>query len=57
MYFSINILRTIVKEKMSALEGTAHSYNHVERVFRIAAFFAKKKPTWNWFRWGLCCMT
>jgi len=40
---SIETLQTIVREKMSPLEGTAHSYKHVDRVCRIAAFLAKKE--------------
>jgi len=36
-------LEITVKEKMSALAGTAHSFEHVKRVFRIAAFLAEKE--------------
>jgi len=36
----IKNLETIVKGMMSPLEGTAHSYGHVERVFKIATFLA-----------------
>lgn len=43
MPFSIGNLKTIVKEKMSPLEGTAHSYSHVDRVLRIATFLAEKE--------------
>jgi uncharacterized protein len=39
----IKKLEIIVKEKMSALEGTAHSYQHVDRVVKIATFLAKKE--------------
>lgn len=38
-------LESIVEEKMSALKGTAHSYEHVNRVFKIATFLAKKEKT------------
>jgi putative nucleotidyltransferase with HDIG domain len=33
-------LKNIVKNIMSTLEGTAHSYKHVERVLQIATFLA-----------------
>jgi uncharacterized protein len=36
-------LEDIVKEKMSALEGTAHSYAHVDRVVKIATILAEKE--------------
>jgi len=36
-------LKIIVKDRMSALEGTAHSYQHVDRVLKIATFLAKKE--------------
>jgi uncharacterized protein len=36
-------LETIVKQKMSGLEGTAHSFKHVQRVTRIAVFLAQKE--------------
>jgi len=39
----IKKLGIIVKEKMSELEGTAHSYGHVDRVLKIATFLAKKE--------------
>ena len=39
----IKKLENIVKERMSPLEGTAHSYNHVDRVLKIATFLAKKE--------------
>ena len=39
----VKSLETIVKERMSKLEGTAHSYEHVKRVFQIATFLAKKE--------------
>jgi len=32
-----------VKEKMLPLDGTAHSYSHVDRVVKIATFLAKKE--------------
>jgi uncharacterized protein len=32
-----------VKEKMAPLEGTVHSYSHVDRVFRIATFLAESE--------------
>ena len=37
----IEDLKRIVKEKMSIVKGTAHSYEHVNRVFKIATFLAK----------------
>jgi len=36
-------VESIVKEKMSVLSGTAHSYEHVNRVVKIATFLAKKE--------------
>jgi len=36
-------LESIVKEKMSELNGTAHSYEHVKRVVKIATFLARKE--------------
>ncbi len=39
----IEELEGIVKEKMSPLEGTAHSYEHVDRVAKIAILLAKKE--------------
>jgi uncharacterized protein len=39
----IEELERIVKEKMSPLEGTAHSYEHVDRVVKIAILLAKKE--------------
>jgi uncharacterized protein len=36
-------LESIVRERMSKLEGNAHSYEHVKRVFQIATFLAKKE--------------
>lgn len=36
-------LESIAKEKMSELNGTAHSYEHVKRVVKIASFLAKKE--------------
>ncbi|MGD0978299.1 MAG: HD domain-containing protein [Candidatus Bathyarchaeia archaeon] len=36
-------LEEIVKETMSVLDGTAHSYTHVERVAKIAAILAEKE--------------
>lgn len=32
-----------MKENMSMLSGTAHSYEHVKRVFGIASFLAEKE--------------
>lgn len=43
MPFFIDNLKTIVIERMSVLEGTAHAYSHVDRVLRIATFLAKKE--------------
>jgi putative nucleotidyltransferase with HDIG domain len=39
----IDGLRAFVKEKMSPLDGTAHSYEHVDRVLKIATFLAKEE--------------
>jgi uncharacterized protein len=36
-------LEEIVKETMSVLDGTAHSYAHVDRVAKIAAILAEKE--------------
>jgi len=36
-------LETIVKERMATLDGTAHSFGHVERVFHISTFLAEKE--------------
>lgn len=43
MTLSIEKLESIVKEKMSILNGTAHSYKHVKRVFKIATYLAEKE--------------
>jgi uncharacterized protein len=39
----IGRLKNIVRAKMSQIDGTAHSYEHVDRVYRIATFLAKKE--------------
>lgn len=39
----IENLESVVKEKMSVLKGTAHSYEHVNRVVKIATFLAKNE--------------
>jgi len=39
----VKTLAPIVKERMGSLQGTAHSYEHVERVFKIATLIAKKE--------------
>jgi uncharacterized protein len=39
----IRDLRALVKEKMSPLDGTAHSYEHVDRVLKIATLLAKEE--------------
>jgi uncharacterized protein len=39
----IENLQALVKEKMYPLEGTAHSYEHVDRVLKIATLLAKKE--------------
>jgi len=39
----VKTLTPIVKERMHLLQGTAHSYEHVERVFKIATLIAKKE--------------
>ena len=43
MQLLMKSLQTVVKEKMSLLEGTAHSYEHVDRVLKIATSIAKKE--------------
>jgi uncharacterized protein len=43
MTMLIKNLENIVKEKMSVLKGTAHSYEHINRVVNIATFLAKKE--------------
>jgi uncharacterized protein len=40
---NLRIIQNIVREKMSLLEGTAHSYSHVDRVFKIATYLAEKE--------------
>jgi uncharacterized protein len=40
---NLRIIQNIVREKMSPLEGTAHSYSHVDRVFKIATYLAEKE--------------
>jgi len=40
---SVKKLKIIVNNRMSVLEGTAHSYKHVDRVLRIATFLARKE--------------
>jgi len=39
----VKTLTPIVKERMTSLQGTAHSYEHVERVFKIATLIAKRE--------------
>ena len=39
----IERLENIVKEKMSMLNRTVHSYEHVSRVFKVATFLAQKE--------------
>jgi len=39
----IENLESVVKEKTSVLKGTAHSYEHVNRVVKIATFLAKNE--------------
>jgi len=36
-------LESIVKEKMSVIKGSVHSFEHVKRVFKIATFFAREE--------------
>jgi uncharacterized protein len=43
MQLSIRNLEITVKGKMSILEGTAHSYEHVNRVLKIATFLAERE--------------
>lgn len=37
------VLEDIVKKRMAVLEGTAHSYAHVDRVVKVAAVLAEKE--------------
>jgi uncharacterized protein len=43
MMSDIENLEDIVKQKMFVLDGTAHSYSHVNRTLKIATFLAKKE--------------
>jgi uncharacterized protein len=43
MTSDVKNLEDVVKQKMSVLDGTAHSYSHVNRVLKIATFLAKKE--------------
>jgi len=43
MQTPIENLENIIKHMMSPLEGTAHSYEHVERVLKIATFLASEE--------------
>jgi uncharacterized protein len=43
MESNVKRLEVIVKERMSDLDGTAHSYAHVDRVVKIAAILAEKE--------------
>ena len=43
MQTPIENLENIIKRMMSPLEGTAHSYEHVERVLKIATFLASEE--------------
>jgi uncharacterized protein len=36
-------IRKIVKKKMLKLEGTSHAFDHVQRVYKIATYLAKKE--------------
>lgn len=45
MQLLIKNLEGIVKQKMSALDGTAYSFNHVARVVKIATFFSKERKS------------
>lgn len=40
---TLSELEDIVKERMSTIKATAHSYKHVERVCKIAAMLAEKE--------------
>ncbi len=40
---TISELRSVVMEKMSSVRGTAHSFEHVERVYEIATFLARNE--------------
>jgi len=39
----IQKIENIVKKEMSVIDGTAHSFQHVHRVFKIATFIAEKE--------------
>jgi len=43
MSLLVKTLAPVVKERMHSLQGTAHSYEHVERVLKIATLIAKKE--------------
>jgi len=43
MISNLKILKGIVKQRMSLLDGTAHSYAHTDRVVKIATILAEKE--------------
>ena len=43
MSVNIDELKEIVKEQFSNISGSAHSYAHVERVFKIATYLAAEE--------------
>jgi len=43
MKSDLKVLEDIVKKRMAVLEGTAHSYAHVDRVVKVAAVLAEKE--------------
>lgn len=43
MCYSITQLKNIVQKELSNIEGSAHSYKHTERVFKIATHIAEQE--------------
>jgi len=39
----VETLESIVEEKMAVMEESVHSFKHVKRVLKIAAFLARKE--------------
>jgi uncharacterized protein len=40
---NLEVLKNIVRQKMAPLDGTAHSYEHTDRVVKIATILAEKE--------------
>lgn len=43
MSSKVEILESIVEEKMAVMKGTVHSFKHVKRVLKIATFLAREE--------------